>query len=262
MRTMLIRPFPRRRTQITDLESLIKGRLINDVVLWPSQALSLVGYMAWPNDDAARTNWLDAHRCCADLSAKELSALRLNIIQKHWARVADIVHLHYDLAQGDHQKRRGGASLGKAISLIAANAKSSGTGTSKLWEIWETYKDVAHLVTAAVLVSAEVQTRHRMAPFGLKLHQFQPYRMAMLLPDLVTSVAMTVENYGLEFVSYGRIKPLFNPESLWRIPPDINLTPVSLPARKITGTDVVALNERRAGNRGMANRRKTTPVFA
>ena len=67
---------------------------------------------------------------------------------------------------------------------------------------------------------------------------------------------------GLEFVSYGRIKPLFNPKSLWRIPPDINLTPVSLPARKITGTDVVALNERRAGNRGMANRRKTTPVFA
>jgi hypothetical protein len=111
------------------------------------------------------------------------------------------------------------------------------------------------------LVSAEVQTRHRMAPFGLKLHQFQPYRMAMLLPDLVTSVAMTIENYGLEFVPYGRINPLFNPQSLWRIPPDINLTPVPLPARKITGTDVVALNERRAGNRGKANRRKTTPVF-
>src|SRR5260370_24682986 len=125
MRTMLIRPFPRRRTQITDLESLIKGRLINDVVLWPSQALWLVGYMAWPNDDTARTNWLDAHRCCADLSAKELSALRLNIIRKHWARVADIVHMHYDLAQGHHQKRRVGARPGTSHSLYAAHAWSS-----------------------------------------------------------------------------------------------------------------------------------------
>jgi hypothetical protein len=96
---------------------------------------------------------------------------------------------------------------------------------------------------------------------SLSLKLFAP-GSSVLLPDLVTSVAMTIENYGLEFVSYRRIKPLFNPESLWRIPPDINLTPVSLPARKITGTDVVALNERRAGNRGMANRRKTTPVFA
>src|SRR5439155_4785788 len=102
---------------------------------------SLVGYMAWPNDDAARSNWLDAHRCGADLSAKELSALKLNIIQKHWARVADIVHLHYDLAQGHYQKRRGVASLGNAISLIAANAKSTGTGAAKLREIWESYKD-------------------------------------------------------------------------------------------------------------------------
>ena len=92
------------------------------------------------------------------------------------------MHLHLDLAHGGHQERRGGASLGKAIALIDAKAKSKGTGKAKLWEIWTAYKDVAHLVTAAVLVAADAQTRHRSAPYGLKLHQFQPYRMAMLCP--------------------------------------------------------------------------------
>jgi hypothetical protein len=47
---------------------------------------------------------------------------------------------------------------------------------------------------------------------SLSLKLFAP-GSSVVLPDLVTSVAMTIENYGLEFVSYRRIKPLFNPES-------------------------------------------------
>jgi hypothetical protein len=260
MRTMQIRPFPGPRIQIADLETLIKRRLIDDLVIWPNRAVPLVGYMAWPNDAVARNRWLEAHRC-NDKSAISKFARKLKIIQQHWARVADIVHLHRDLTQGRHQERRGGASIGKAISLIAANAKSKGTGTAKLWEIWKTYKNVAHLVTAAVLVSGEAKTRHRTAPYGLKLHEFQPYRMAMLLPELVISVAMTIENYGLHFVAHGRSEPLLDPESLWRIPPDINLMPLAPPVRKITSTDLGVLNARRAGNRGVGKRYKTTPVF-
>src|SRR5207253_425968 len=101
--------------------------------------------------------------------------------------------------------------------------KSKGTSPAKLWEIWKTYKDVAHLITAAVLISAEAQTRHRMSPYGLKLHQFQPYRMAMLLPELVISVAMIIERYGLRYAVHGRTEPMFDPESLWRISRNINL---------------------------------------
>jgi hypothetical protein len=149
----------------------------NELVLWPSQAASLVGYMAWPNVTVLRDRWIEAHRR-EDQAVVSSLAPKLKIIQQHWARVADIVHLHHDLTQGHHQERRGGASVGKAISLIAANAKSKGTSAAKLWEIWKTYSDVAHLVPAAVLISGEAQTRHRMAPYGLKLHQFQPYPMA------------------------------------------------------------------------------------
>ena len=127
---------------------------------------------------------------------------------------------------------------------------------------WKAYKDVAHLAMAAVVVAADAHKRHRSAPYGLKLHQLQPYRMAMLLPGLVLSVAMSIEEYGLNQVAHGRTQPMFDPEFLWRIPIDINLTPVAPPARELTDTDLAVLKARRAGNRGKAKRRKTTPVSA
>jgi len=83
----------------------------------------------------------------------------------------------------------------------------------------------------------------------------------MLLPELVISIAMTIETYGLQCVAAGRTKPLFDPESLWRIPPDINLTPLEPSTRKITKKDHAVLNARRAGNRGRRKQHKTTPVF-
>jgi hypothetical protein len=91
MRTMQIRPFPGSKIQITDLGYLIKERLVRDLVLWPDQALPLVGYMAWPNDPLMRERWLEAHRRNDHSTINELMQ-RLKIIQQHWARVADIVH--------------------------------------------------------------------------------------------------------------------------------------------------------------------------
>jgi hypothetical protein len=261
---MQIRPFPGSKIQITDLGYLIKERLLRDRVVWPDQALSLVGYMTWPSDSVMRERWLEAHRRNDQSTINELLH-GLKIVQQHWARVADIVHLHLDLAHGGHQQRRGGTSLGKAIALIAANAKSKGTGTAKLWEIWKTYKDVAHIVTAAVLVAAEAQTRHRSTPYGLKLHQLQPYRMAMLLPELVLAVALSIEDYGLQQTAHGQTEPMFDPQSLLRISPDINLTALEPPIRKVAAKDLAVLKTRRSGNRGKANRRnrrKTTPVLA
>ena len=89
--------------------------------------------------------------------------------------------------------------------------------------------------------------------------------MAMLLPDLVLSVAMSLETYGLQRLSHGRSEPMFEPQSLWRISPDINLTALEPPIRKVAAKDLAVLKTRRSGNRGKANRRnrrKTTPVLA
>src|SRR5262249_30503201 len=153
-------------------------------------------------DPNMRERWMEAHGC-DDPSAISDLARSLVLIEQHWARVADMVHLHMDLTHSGRQRRRGGPSLSKSIALIDANAKTKGTGAAKLWEIWRVYKDVAHLVTATLLVAAEAQTQHRRAPYGLRLHQFQPYRMAMLLPDLVLAVAMSIEEYGLGHIAHG-----------------------------------------------------------
>jgi hypothetical protein len=86
--------------------------------------------------------------------------------------------------------------------------------------------------------------------------------MAMLVPELVIAVAKTIEKYGLKHVPHSRKEPLFDPESFWRIPRNINVAAIQPPIRKITQTDISVLNRRRAGNRGKAKRAKTTPVLA
>ena len=263
MRVMEIPSFPR-TIDIPDLENLLRARLSQTVVMWPSQAIPLLGYMCCPNDPQAREKFV----LTVQSWPEESTAMRpdlpahLGRIQKDWLRVADVFHLLCDLAEGRHQARRGGPSVGKAITLVAAKAKSRGTRASSLWKIWATYKDVAHLVAAATLICAEARIRSRdqpFGPFGLSVGQIVPFQMTMLMPDFVVAVAMEFQRYGLSVVPHARNEPALDPETLWRIPPDIDVVPFPLPVRKIGVQDLTVLNKRRAGNRGTANVRKTTP---
>ena len=250
MRTMDIDRFGKcGEVQFADLGAIIKQRLKLRRV--SDQAILLLAYMAWPNDPETRTAWIDAHRRDDDATLCGFYR-KLKLIQQHWARIADIVQRHHGLTIGDHQKHRGGASVGKAITLVAAQAKSKGTGVSKLWEIWKNYQDVAHLIVAAVEISYDARLRNQQAPFVRHLHELQPYEMAMLMPDLVLAVAMSWQNYGLDHVSWGGKEPLFDPETLWRIPRDVGLSPVSFLVRNMTTEEIRILNARRAGNRGKA----------
>jgi hypothetical protein len=235
---------------------LLKNRLVDAEVVHPQVSVRLVSYMAWPHDETARNSWIAAHGFCAEIAMPNEShwaravktpgdfSKRLMLIQKHWARVADILHHHYDLSHGRHQLRRSGASIGKSIHIVAANAKSAGTGATKLWEIWAAYKDVAHLVTSAILVSAEAKSR------GFSHLQIQPLRMSMLVPELVLAVALRFQQYGLGAKVHGREEPLFDPTTLWRIPENIGLNSVEPPVRQIRSSAVKLLNARRAGHRG------------
>lgn len=264
MRVMLIPPFPR-KIEIRDLDLLLNTRLSQAVVVWPDQAISLLRYMCCPNDSAARDalmrtlqSWLRAREAGPPAVPE-----RLGRVQNEWLRVADIFHTYCDLIEGRHQARRGGPSIGKAITLVDTNAKSCGTKAASLWKFWSTYKDVAHLVTAVTLISAEARTRYRnkpFEPFGLRFDQLIPFQMAMLMPDLVLAVALHFQRVGLNVVPHARTDPTLDPELLWRIPPDINVMPLPPPIRKIRPQDVRVLGDRRGGNRGKANVRKTTPV--
>jgi hypothetical protein len=129
MRVMEIPPFPR-EIEIPDLDYFVRARLSQTVVMWPEQSIPLLGYMCCPNDAEARAPLLRMLRTWQNGSRNDQPPLlrKLGRIQHNWLRVADVFHVHSDLISGEHQERRGGPSIGKAITLVEANARSRGTG--------------------------------------------------------------------------------------------------------------------------------------
>lgn len=257
MRVMKIPSFPR-RIDIADGDRFIRGRLSQKIVLWPQQAIPLAGYACHPNDEAARAGLVEVLWGWPE--GTETAVDDLPRIQHEWLRIAGALHSHLDLAAGRRQQRRGGTSIGKAITLIAKRAVSWGTGEANLWRHWTAYKDVAHLVTAAVFICRYVRVLARRKPFGpsgLESNQFVPFQMIMLMPDLVLAIALHLQQHGFESIPHSRREPTFDPETLWQIPSDINVTPIPLPARPLTKEDVKNLYARRAGNRGKANQRRS-----
>jgi len=256
LRVMDLPPFPR-KIEIPDLENFIRTRLSNAELVSPHHAIPLVGYMSWPNDEVARADlegtlwsWLDTSQ-----GVPPPVPARLSRLQANWERVADIFHIYCDLVGGGHQERRGGPSIGKAITLVDEKATSWGTSETTLWEHWKAYKDVAHLVTAASLICLEARRIYYarpLGPIGLPATQIVPFQIALLMPDFVLAVAMEFERLGLGTTSNIRADSALDPETLWRIPSDINVVPVTPPPRPLSTQDIVVLNNRRAGNRGRA----------
>jgi hypothetical protein len=166
-------------------------------------------------------------------------------IQLRWARVSHILHRHYDMSAGGHMKQRAGASVGKVIELIAKNSHIKGRGATRLWTFWAEFKDVAHLVMAAVLLSAEARVRSG-SEGRTKPAQLSPYRVVMLAPEAVLAVGKFLQKYGLEFAVHARPDPLFDPNTIWRIPDWINVEPLPPPKCKLTRSDIRILDARRA----------------
>jgi hypothetical protein len=166
-------------------------------------------------------------------------------IQIRWARVADILHPHCDMTAGNHMKRRGGTSVGKAIELITKNSRVKGRSAATVWAIWTEFKDVAHLVAAAVLLLAEAKVRSGKEGWGQPA-QLSACRVVMLAPEAVLAVGKSLQQYGLDVEVHGREDPLFDPETVWRIPDWVNVEPLPPPARKLTTSDIQVLNARRA----------------
>jgi len=260
MRFMSIPPFER-KIEILDFDFFVRSRLSQEIVIWPEQAFSLLGYMGWPNDPEGRAasatmmrGWIEGLRVIPP---------RLRQIQTDWARVADIFNTHLDLAKGGHQPRRGGSSIGKAIAVVAGSIRARGARPANLWRAWKQYKDVAHLVTAATILNLDALERTKVKSFGelgLDADRLAPFTIAMMMPDFVLSLALAFQEYGLGSTPHSREQPMLDPENLWRIAPDMNVVTVPPPVRKVSGEAIAILNARRAGNRGKAESSKITPV--
>ncbi len=268
MRTMKIPPFPK-RIEISDISFLTNVRL-SKKFKQSEQAVALAGYMFYPASNEARISFTNALRSYPDPLWLNLEGMRR--IQYRWLRAADVFHLYYDMAVGGHQRSRGGATLSKAVHLAAKNTKSLGTSEPTFWSAWKAYKDVAPLVTAAILIWAnarkvcslqDLTALHVEADAEpIALNQLSAFHIILLMPDLVLAVARNFEKFALRKISK-RDDAGPDPETLWRIPTNINVALVKPLVRKIRPVDKQILNARRAGNRGKANgRNKTTLISA
>jgi hypothetical protein len=258
MRVMNV-PLFARKLEIVNLEELYRTRLNQRNDCRAAIGVPLIGYMGWPNDLASRQKAMEMLGRWVDMGERGPAPKDMVRIHRDWARVADVVHLHVDLRHGRHQEGRGGASIGKSIFLFSKTATSRGTGQASAWKSWHEFKDVAHLIAATILICADMRTRQIRAPLGLELQQLLPIRVVLMLPELVLAVGLAFQEYGLNDFPKGGTEPMFDPETLWRIPADINVSPLSPPIRKIRSQDCAVLNSRRAGNRGRAGR-ETRPV--
>ena len=87
MRMMDVQAFPK-QINIQDIENLLKTRLGGTVVMWPGQAIALLGYMSHPNDEVARDTFMGILRLrvCAGLQgARHARPSGLPRAQEHTA---------------------------------------------------------------------------------------------------------------------------------------------------------------------------------
>jgi hypothetical protein len=267
MRTMSIPPFPD-RVEIADIAAFTNARLAEEFKL-SQQGSALAGYMLYPASEDARTSFGSALRSVPDPLRLNLKGMRR--IQYRWLRVADVLHLYYDTALGGHQSRRGGPTISKAAHLAAKNTKSLGTSEPTFWSAWKAFRDVAPLVTATVLIwdnARRVSKNEYLGAFRshddaepITLDQLSPFHITLLMPDFVLAVARSFEDFALTKVSR-RVDVGLNPETLWRIPDNINVVHVPPPPRTIRVGDTRILNARRAGNRGRRNRPQAEQTFS
>src|SRR2546421_10638397 len=132
MRLMEIPRF-QREIEILDLENFYRTRLSQRTDIRAAVAVPLLSYMGWPNDQTAREESARMLKSWMEQAEQGPLPPGMTEIQRRWARVADIVHLHYDLHHGRHQQKRGGSSIGKAVFLVSETARSRGTGQATGW---------------------------------------------------------------------------------------------------------------------------------
>jgi hypothetical protein len=181
MRTMEV-PRLFGKVEINNLENLYKVRLQQKLDRHASIAIPLLSYMGWPNDPAAREHVVRMLRAWLDGEEPRVLLKQIPRVHQNWGRVADTVQLHDGLSEGKHQRRRGGASVGKAIFLGSKRIESRGASQANMWEGWSKYKDVAHLIAATIAVCADVHRRNRRQPFGVGLQDMLPLRVVCLVP--------------------------------------------------------------------------------
>ena len=183
----------------------------------------LVAYMAWPNDETKRDQWIAAVRAAELLQnadgrksdeleqvrlltepALDAKARELEALQGAWTAVADVFQRLIDMATEDGLVLRKGPSITKAIDLCQVDKKYS---RAQLERFWSQCREVAHLAAAAAFLTSSEDTR----PGSI-------FYAAWTSPDAVIGIADGLEFFGLAYKSHGSTDTFLPFETTWRLP--------------------------------------------
>lgn len=188
-------------------------------------SLYVVAYMAWPNDETRRDQWIAALRAERHLSAADAegvlnqpdnvglkllanpaSAAKMSEIadlQTAWAAVADVFQRLIDMATDEHLSLRRGPSVSKAIALCEFDKKYS---RAQFERFWSQYRDVAHLIAAAAFLASRGTSGGSI------------FSAVWLSPDVVIGIADGFEYFGLNTKPHGATDTFLPSKTTWRLP--------------------------------------------
>ena len=225
----------------------------------PQSSIRILAAMVWPNDEKSRNQFFDAFTArygrieetvpgglesdgslvvagrriqLRDLGAEMLDQVDPDIqaAQEGWRNTGDLLLTLTRIdATADPAIRRG-ASINKAKVLIEDS--SGGANRQRLEKDLSKYRDVAHLAAAASLLVA------------IGVHQTGNTEDIKILTPVFADLGTVIcygrlfEQFGLEFIPWGRKDPILSPESTWRIAspdqfPWPNFTPSPLNSKEI-----------------------------
>jgi hypothetical protein len=211
----------------------------------------LAAYMAWPNDEPKRDEWLaavGASRISADSDANgrtinlkllagpalEAKVAEIVIFQVAWTAVADVFQRLIDMAKEERVSLRGGPSISKAIALCELDKTYS---RAHLERFWSQYRDVAHLITAAAFLASRVQSGTGSV-----------FTTAWTSPDAVIGIADGFELFGLSNKPHGKTDTFLAADTTWRLPEHCCKEKPFLAHRPLSDEQIRFLQLRRSRN--------------
>jgi hypothetical protein len=239
-------------TPAKEVGGLLRERLQSNIWPLPQASAILHAMMTWPNDEERRDLFLSA--CAAKASEADISRLarentadcstatrgvstlvgrpinlggladvaideleaEMATARVAWKNVADLMQTLARL-NADQQAKRGGASIAKAKDLI--DASKGGANRQRLESDWSAFRDVAPLATAAATLAAVAVGQTKDKNLG------DPLYPIFFDPQSVLCMASIFQRFGLSLIPHARREPILSPDTLWRLPTDVEIVP-------------------------------------
>jgi hypothetical protein len=274
MRVMNLRGLPMGPSSADECIDLYSQRVGANETPWPQVSMLLTAYMAWPDDQRARDSFMasllarqignqgpgvvNSEQADEGSSSRQWKAFEkfgginavsrpafdyligtIGQMQRRWLLVADIFHLIVDMALDDRVALRRGSSVSKAIELCELEQHLP--GHSQLRKAWSDFRDVAHLVTAAAFIAHQASARKGTAPLDASI-----LKAIWAAPDATIAASAGFQEFGLKPKTVQREPPVLRPESIWRIPTELQPKKPFVVFRSLTEKQLDFLRTRRA----------------